>query len=702
VCLALAAFALGASQVWAHNPAGPALGPAPAPTGGRPAAPGTYVGDYTVVTSTGTLVPGATDIGNHGDDTVTEITLPFPVTFYDRTFVTATVSSNGNLQFVSSNNEWQNGPLPDGALNYAMLPHWGDLTTDNAGNCTTCGVFTSVTGAAPNRVFNIEWRANYLEGGPLNFEIRLFEGSMHFEFVYGAISAPPPPGSSPSRKKAAAQGRPAAAGGDYATIGVQQGANGRVTQYAYNQPGSIYDNLVLSFDFVPVLDPCLDYQVSTGSGQLVPGVDDIGNHGDDVTTTITLPFAYTLYDQAFTTVTAGSNGALEFVSSDNSPDNIVLPTAKFNYAILPYWDNLDTWGGGDCPECGIFTSVTGTAPNRVFNVEWRVIDPAFNHYNFEVRLFENQTMFQVVYGSLPSPPPPPPPLADTNRPFGPAGDSATIGVQKDTGSRYTLYAYNEPGSVDDNMVLTFTLGCVPTATPTSPPAATATATSVPPSTTTATPVPPTATVPPAATGTPCSITFRDVPAEDWSNGYIRWAYCAGIVNGYADNTFRPNAETTRGQIAKMVVLAAGWPLVIAPGAPHFSDVPPAHPFYTYIEVARAHGAISGYDDGTFRPWNVVTRAQLVKILVLMRGYPILTPATPTFTDVGPDYWAYGYIETAYHHALVGGYDCGPVVPTPPIDPNACREFRPDRPATRAQLSKILFQAYVVPSNKIEP
>ncbi len=667
------------------------------------AAPDTYVGDYTVVTSTGTLDPGATDIGNHGDDTVTGITLPFPITFYDRTFVTATVSSNGNLQFVSSNNQWVNGPLPTGAFNYAILPHWSDLTTDNTGNCPTCGVFTSVTGTAPNRVFNIEWRANYLEGGPLNFEIRLFEGRTHLEVVYGAISAPPPPGDSPDRGAKAAQAKPgpAASGGDYATIGVQQGANGRVTQYAYNQPGSIYDNLVLGFDFVPVLDPCLDYQVSTGSAQIAPGTTDIGNHGDDVTTTVTLPFAYSLYDQAFTAVTAGSNGTLEFVSSDNSPDNTNLPAAKLNYAILPYWDNLDTWGGGDCPECGIFTSVTGTAPNRVFNIEWRVIDPDFNHYNFEVRLFENQTTFQVVYGALPIPTPTPLPLG-ARRPFGPAGGSATIGVQKDTGSRYTLYAFNEPGSVDDGMVLTFTLGCVPTATATSTPVATATGTPVPPRTATATAVPPTATVPPAATGTPCSITFSDVPAEDWSNGYIRWAYCAGIVNGYADNTFRPNAETTRGQIAKMVVLAAGWALDIAPGAPHFSDVPPSHPFYTYIEVARAHGAISGYDDGTFRPWNVVTRAQLVKILVLVRGYQILTPATPTFTDVGPDYWAYSYIETAYSHQLVGGYDCGPTVPTPPIDPNACREFRPDRPATRAQLSKILFQAYVVPVNKSQP
>ena len=62
-------------------------------------------------------------------------------------------------------------------------------------------------------------------------------------------------------------------------------------------------------------------------------------------------------------------------------------------------------------------------------------------------------------------------------------------------------------------------------------------------------------------------------------------------------------------------------------------MPPNNPFYTFIEVAYAHGVISGYADGTFHPYSDVTRAQLAKMIVVARGLPLLTPATPTYRDV---------------------------------------------------------------------
>ena len=48
-------------------------------------------------------------------------------------------------------------------MNYAIMPHWDDLRTDQQPGCAafpggTCGIFTSVTGTPPNRIFNIEWR----------------------------------------------------------------------------------------------------------------------------------------------------------------------------------------------------------------------------------------------------------------------------------------------------------------------------------------------------------------------------------------------------------------------------------------------------------------------------------------------------------------------------------------------------------------
>jgi hypothetical protein len=195
----------------------------------------------------------------------------------------------------------------------------------------------------------------------------------------------------------------------------------------------------------------------------------------------------------------------------------------------------------------------------------------------------------------------------------------------------------------------------------------------------------TATAPPA-TATPCTASFTDVPPAYWAYSYIQWAACQGIVSGYADHTFRPDNNTTRGQIAKMVVLAAGFAL-LNPPTPHFSDVPVAHPFYTFIETAYAHQVISGYSDGTFHPGADVTRGQLSKMVVLSQGLPVVTPATPTFNDVPVAHPFYGYIETAVANNIVSGYTCGS-----PVEPCPGRYFRPNVSATRAQLSKMLYQA----------
>jgi hypothetical protein len=127
-----------------------------------------------------------------------------------------------------------------------------------------------------------------------------------------------------------------------------------------------------------------------------------------------------------------------------------------------------------------------------------------------------------------------------------------------------------------------------------------------------------------------------------------------VVGGYQDLTFRPNNWTTRGQLVKVVVLGFGFPLENPP-TPSFSDVPRNHPFYTHIETAVAHGLIGGYADGTFRPDVNVTRGQIAKIVVQATGYPLKNPATPTFIDTPPDHTFYQHIETASAHGIIGGY-----------------------------------------------
>jgi subtilase family serine protease len=158
------------------------------------------------------------------------------------------------------------------------------------------------------------------------------------------------------------------------------------------------------------------YAITTSNGaSIVPGVTDTGNHCDDCYTTIGLPFAYPFYGQSYTNVTLSSNGNLQFTGSNAIPKNVCLPAFGFDQSIFPQWQDLRTDGSGN----GVFTSTSGVTPNRIFNIEWRAVyysgGVSTSTVNFEVRLYENQQRFDIVYGNL-----------NGN------GNSATVGVQNDT------------------------------------------------------------------------------------------------------------------------------------------------------------------------------------------------------------------------------------------------------------------------------
>ena len=105
---------------------------------------------------------------------------------YDQTFTSINLSSNGNAQFMTTDAAFTNQCLPWSAHNYTIYPYWDDLYLVNSG----FGIFTSVSGTAPNRIFNIEWRAQYFPGsGSAGFELRLYEGQTHFDVIYGTVSS---------------------------------------------------------------------------------------------------------------------------------------------------------------------------------------------------------------------------------------------------------------------------------------------------------------------------------------------------------------------------------------------------------------------------------------------------------------------------------------------------------------------------------
>jgi hypothetical protein len=178
---------------------------------------------------------------------------------------------------------------------------------------------------------------------------------------------------------------------------------------------------------------------------------------------------------------------------------------------------------------------------------------------------------------------------------------------------------------------------------------------------------PTETFTPVATWTPgpCGMRFNDLPDTHWAYGYMADLFCRGTISGYDDGTIRPNESSTRGQFTKMLVLGFGW-TIYNPYFPTYSDVEPGSTFYQYIETASLRGVIGGYSDGTFHPNAPLTRAQAAKILMLAGELSAPMPAQPSYSDVAADDWAYTYVETARSIGIMGGYDDGTFRPGLPV------------------------------------
>lgn len=114
----------------------------------------------------------------------------------------------------------------------------------------------------------------------------------------------------------------------------------------------------------------------------------------------------------------------------------------------------------------------------------------------------------------------------------------------------------------------------------------------------------------------------------------------GVVEGYPDGTYRPDAIVTRAQMAKLLVVAAGLEPAanVAKGATNFSDVAANHWASGYINVAAQYGYINGYPDGRFAPEATVTYAEAVTMAIRVLGYKTVVEAKGT--------WPTNYIAKA--------------------------------------------------------
>jgi hypothetical protein len=103
------------------------------------------------------------------------------------------------------------------------------------------------------------------------------------------------------------------------------------------------------------------------------------------------------------------------------------------------------------------------------------------------------------------------------------------------------------------------------------------------------------------------------------------------------------------------------------------------------------GIISGYDDGTFKPNNNITRGQIAKMVSNAAGFSE-DPGAQIFEDVPAENTFYTWINRLANRGHMGGYPCGTAPDEPCVSPGNLPYFRPNANATRSQLSKIVSNA----------
>ena len=150
-----------------------------------------------------------------------------------------------------------------------------------------------------------------------------------------------------------------------------------------------------------------------------------------------------------------------------------------------------------------------------------------------------------------------------------------------------------------------------------------------------------------------SSTFNDVAKDCWAANYIGYMQQFGIVTGYEDGSFRPDAPVTRAEFA---AIASRFEK-LTQGSKSFTDMPATHWAVRYINFAATRGWVTGYEDGSFKPEHSITRAEVAAVTcrLLERSADQTYIRSHigelrTFADVTESHWAYWYaMEAANGH-----------------------------------------------------
>ncbi|SPL87421.1 Copper binding protein, plastocyanin/azurin family [[Actinomadura] parvosata subsp. kistnae] len=179
---------------------------------------------------------------------------------------------------------------------------------------------------------------------------------------------------------------------------------------------------------LPLRGDNFGYTCRSGAQPYQAGSEKLALTGDDEAQQVTLPFPVPFYGTGYTKAWIATNGFVTFADRITTGSNGRLPTSGTpNNAVYPYWDDLVVDA-----QAGVYTAVTGTAPHRVFVVEWRNVtfyNEGGQRVSFAALLGEDGSI-AFRYQDVES---------ERDR-----GSSATVGIENAAGNDALLYSYEEP------------------------------------------------------------------------------------------------------------------------------------------------------------------------------------------------------------------------------------------------------------------
>lgn len=177
-------------------------------------------------------------------------------------------------------------------------------------------------------------------------------------------------------------------------------------------------------------------------------------------------------------------------------------------------------------------------------------------------------------------------------------------------------------------------------------------------------------------------TYTDVKSGDWYYGFVSYMSEKEIINGYTNNTFRPNDFVKRAEFIKMMVETFG---LEDESTISYTDVDEDDWYYDYYQKAKAQGFLSQVFTGnTMKPTDYLTREEACALLMAYLAYPASDVASSDkfvdYYDIDSDYRT--YVLQAVYAGIIDGFK----------EDDGDYTFRPEESLRRAQAAKILSVA----------